>query len=233
MPKPTRSTRPRAKEAKEAVTPPRRCTPSRRRNSRRREKRTCEPQSDTPGAALLDPQGITVDPATEEVIVLAHIDEAGNANDSIKRRAITSCSSASSLEPARQRHTLTKPTSSKKRSTDLILSPTSPVVVQGSKEGEERLMVDWAFGLTEVPYPCTKENTTTKSCEAHGFGSTAPVTLGLSQPFPGGGSSGENEQEGLLAGAQLPIEPEATKRTIRWAEGCRRPPKGRCSVPPM
>ena len=22
-------------------------------------------------------------------------------------------------------------------------------------------MVDWAFGLTEVPYPCTKENTTT------------------------------------------------------------------------
>ena len=43
-----------------------------------------EPQSDTPGLALLDPQGITVDPATEEVIVLAHVDQAGTSNDSLE-----------------------------------------------------------------------------------------------------------------------------------------------------
>ena len=43
-----------------------------------------EPQSDTPGVALLDPQGITVDPVSEEVIVLAHVDQAGTPNDSLE-----------------------------------------------------------------------------------------------------------------------------------------------------
>ena len=43
-----------------------------------------EPQSNTPGVALLEPQGITVDPATEEVIVLAHVDTTGSSNDSLK-----------------------------------------------------------------------------------------------------------------------------------------------------
>jgi hypothetical protein len=40
-------------------------------------------QSDEPGAALLEPSGISVDPATHEVIILAHVDEAGAEADDI------------------------------------------------------------------------------------------------------------------------------------------------------
>ncbi len=170
-----------------------------------------EPQSDTPGKALLDPQGIAVDPATEEAIVLAHIDEAGHANDSIA--SATDHFVLQRIKPGvGPTATYVDRTNKFKESLDgLLLSPTSPVVVPGSKEGEERVMVDWDFGLTEVPYPCMKENSTTKVCEEHNFGSTAPVTLALSQPFPGGGPSGENEQEGLLAGAQSPTDLEYTE----------------------
>ncbi len=170
-----------------------------------------EPQSETHGGALLEPQGITVDPATEEVIVLAHIDEAGNVNDSIK--AAGDHFVLERIKPgAGPTSTYVDKTNKFKESlSGLVLSPTSPIVVEGSKEGEEHVMVDWDFGLTEVPYPCTKENSGTKVCEEHGFGSTPPTILGLSQPFPGGGPSGENEQEGLLAGAQRPIELEYTE----------------------
>jgi len=40
-------------------------------------------QSEVPGQALLEPRGITVDPAKHEVIVLGHIDEKGEEEDSI------------------------------------------------------------------------------------------------------------------------------------------------------
>lgn len=42
-----------------------------------------EAQSNTAGKALLEPAGITVDPATHEVIVLGHIDEKGEKVDSV------------------------------------------------------------------------------------------------------------------------------------------------------
>jgi PKD domain len=41
-------------------------------------------QSTAPGQALLEPAGITVDPETHDVIVLAHIDEAGAAQDNLQ-----------------------------------------------------------------------------------------------------------------------------------------------------
>jgi hypothetical protein len=41
-------------------------------------------QSETPGAALLGPLGITVDPASGEVIALAHVDPHAHASDSIE-----------------------------------------------------------------------------------------------------------------------------------------------------
>ncbi len=171
-----------------------------------------EAQSDTPGVALLEPQGITVDPATEEVIVLAHVDTTGSSNDSLKaegdhfvlQRIKPGVGPGTTYVDATNKF--------KEHAGSLILSPTSPVVVQGTKEGEERVMVDWAFGLTEVPYD---------------FSSTqAPATIGLSQPFPGGGPSGENEQEGLLAGAQRPIEPESSEAPLPDGRAPVRVPRG-------
>jgi hypothetical protein len=44
---------------------------------------TLEAQSATAGRALLEPKGITVDPATHEVIVLAHVDTVGEKEDNI------------------------------------------------------------------------------------------------------------------------------------------------------
>ena len=73
-----------------------------------------EPQSNTPGTALLEPQGITVDPANEEVIVLAHVDKAGISNDSLKAEADHFV--LQRIKPGRRRPgtpTSTRPTSSK------------------------------------------------------------------------------------------------------------------------
>lgn len=104
-------------------------------------------QSAEAGKALLQPTGITVDPATDEVIVLGHIDEKGEATDDI-----TKTGDHYALQRITQTGTLgaryLDKTNFLKEGAAFHDPPDSPVVVPGATEH-----VDVAHeGLTEVPY---------------------------------------------------------------------------------
>jgi PKD repeat protein len=103
-------------------------------------------QSVQAGQALLQPTGITVDPTTDEVIVLAHVDEKGEATDSIQNAA-----DHYALQRIGQSGTLgaryiDKTNALKEGSfTD---PPDSPIVIPGATE---HVYLNHE-GLTEIPY---------------------------------------------------------------------------------
>jgi len=103
-------------------------------------------QSATAGQALLQPTGITVDPATDEVIVLGHVDEKGEAID-----AIGNSGDHYALQRVSQSGTLGARYVDQ---TDFLKGglvsapPDSPAVVPGASE---RVDLDHE-GIAEVPY---------------------------------------------------------------------------------
>jgi PKD repeat protein len=108
-------------------------------------------QSETAGKALLSPAGITVDPAKHEVIVLAHVDDKGNAVDNVAEATdhyvLQRIKSTGAL--GEQYVDTTNKLKEKNEFTELRPAPHSPVVV--SVEGKERVYVGY-FGIAEVPY---------------------------------------------------------------------------------
>jgi PKD repeat protein len=106
-------------------------------------------QSASAGQALLQPTGITVDPATDEVIVLGHIDEKGEAID-----AIGNAGDHYALQRISQTGTLGARYLDK---TNFLKGglvsdpPDSPVVIAGAPE---RVDLDHE-GIAEVPYDFT------------------------------------------------------------------------------
>ncbi len=119
-------------------------------------------QSVTPGQALLEPHGITVDPATHEVIVLAHEDSASNKYDELCAEPSTGnpCAHASDhyvLQRIKPNGTLGERYVDKtnvlkeeqETGVERFARPNSPVVVSVAG-GKERVYID-ANGLTEIP----------------------------------------------------------------------------------
>ena len=109
-------------------------------------------ESEEIGKALLEPRGITVDPATGEVIILAHIDTVGSIADPmtseadrvvLQRVSSKGVLGARYVDETNYFHT---------HSTG-YLEPTSPVVVGG---GHERVLVRYE-GVAEVPYSFTSK----------------------------------------------------------------------------
>ena len=110
-------------------------------------------QSETAGQALLEPHGITVDPATGEVIVLAHIDESGGKEDSlssekdyyvlqrIKSTGILGDQYVDKTYKLKEKNIL-----------GFTPTPHSPIVV--SVSGTEHVYVGFD-GLAEIPYDFT------------------------------------------------------------------------------
>jgi PKD repeat protein len=117
-------------------------------------------QSVTPGQALLEPRGITVDPETHEAIVLAHVDESKNPED-----VLSSASDHYALQRIKANGTLgdrytdskdvLKPKEVEEGET-FIPSPHSPVVVAAG--GKEHVYVGFG-GIAEVPYDFTSTAT--------------------------------------------------------------------------
>jgi PKD repeat protein len=109
-----------------------------------------ETQSNTPGKALLQPSGISVDPATDEVILLGHVDTKGEAVDNI-----ASAGDHYALQRIKSDGSLgARYLDSKdffKSGAAPVPVPDSPVVVPG---GTERVYVNFR-GLAEVPYDFT------------------------------------------------------------------------------
>ena len=129
------------------------------------------PQSTTPGKALLAPQGMTLDPATGELIVLAHVDDTATSPED----SITSPTDHYVLQRIKPNGELgaqyvDSTNKFKEKFEGFVHAPTSPVVVPGAqgKATEEHVLVDFA-GLAEIPEEFTS--------------SQAPHLLPLSKPL--------------------------------------------------
>lgn len=111
-------------------------------------------QSATPGEALLEPHGITVDPATGELIILAHEDSGKNAKDEIERAAdhyvLQRITPTGTLGV---RYVDKTNVLKEEQSPERFPTPTSPTVV--SAGGKERVFMGFDQGLAEVPYDFT------------------------------------------------------------------------------
>jgi PKD repeat protein len=152
-------------------------------------------QSVTPGQALLEPRGITVDPETGEVIVLAHIDNGSGAED-----VLSSANDHYVLQRVQSSGTLgdrytdgadvLKP-KEVEEGESFIPSPHSPIVV--SAGGKEHVYVGFG-GIAEVPYDFTSK--------------TAPKRLAASKNPPS-----ESIEAGITAsqeGGRLTAAPDGT-----------------------
>jgi PKD repeat protein len=146
-------------------------------------------QSETPGEALLQPHGITVDPATSEVVILAHEDKSTEKEDKV-----ASANDHYVLQRIKSDGTLgdryfdTKDVLKEEQEHVRFPVPDSPIVVSaGSKE---HVYIGYANGLAEIPYEFTS--------------STAPKILsGPNQGIEGGFGEPSN-------GGELTAAPDGT-----------------------
>ncbi len=149
-------------------------------------------QSVTPGKALLEPHGITVDPATGEVIILAHVDEKGEKEDSISNPddyyVLQRISSTGVLG---DRYTDKTYKLKEKNIQGFTPMPHSPIVV--SVSGTEHVYIGFD-GLAEIPYDFTS--------------SAAPTLLPLSEN-PSGHAI-EGGVDSAPDGGRLTASPEGT-----------------------
>jgi PKD repeat protein len=113
-------------------------------------------QSDEVGAALLEPAGMTVDPVSHDVIILAHVDEAGGEIDDITKASdhyvLQRVNSKGEIVPG-SRYTDGKSFGgpdffAKESSPDS--RPHSPVIA-GPSEGEQHVVVAHNGDLVEFP----------------------------------------------------------------------------------
>lgn len=151
-----------------------------------------EAQSETPGKALLAPRGITVDPATHEAIIFAHVNEGDEKEDQI-----SSAKDHYVLQRVTKTGTLgdryTDKTDRLKEQGEFSFKPlpNSPVVV--SAGGKEHVYLIYA-GLAEVPYE---------------FKSTMPPTLIAASKNPQEGIE-FGLSSGLGLGGRLTAGPDGT-----------------------
>jgi PKD repeat protein len=123
-------------------------------------------QSDEEGKALLDPRGITVDPETGEVMVLAHEDPKGEQIDEpqsqespdhyvLQRITISSKTGEANLGARyvdQNNFIKLLPENSEKERPPRELPPDSPIVAQALPGGPERIFVNLLEGVIEIPY---------------------------------------------------------------------------------
>ncbi len=149
-------------------------------------------QSVTAGKALLEPHGITVDPVTGEVIILAHVDEKGEKEDSISNEkdhyVLQRISSTGVLG---DRYTDKTDKLKEKNIQGFTPMPHSPIVV--SVSGTEHVYIGFD-GLAEIPLDFTS--------------SAAPTLLPLSEN-PSGHAI-EGGVDSAPDGGRLTASPEGT-----------------------
>ena len=159
-----------------------------------------EPESNSKGVSLLDPQGITVDPATDEVIILAHIDESGAAVDNLAGSADHYVLQRVKPNGELALRYVDKTNKLKEAGPESApRHPSSPVVVPGpgGKESEERVLVDFD-GVTEIPESFAS--------------SEAPKVIPLSGPY-----SASNPTKSSSAGCSKPRNRRRTTNTAKRA----------------
>ncbi|HLL91972.1 MAG TPA: PKD domain-containing protein [Solirubrobacteraceae bacterium] len=156
-----------------------------------------EAQSATTGKALLEPSGITVDPVTHEVIVLAHEDHSGQAADEIEsnedhyvlQRVLPTGALGERYVDA---HNVLK-------TGPFHGTPDSPVVVPGSPE---QVAIDYE-GIVRIPYDFSSQADPTYLILEELPPNVVPIPLGV-EGFHGG-----LQATGSPGGA-LSVSPEGT-----------------------
>ncbi|HTB71303.1 MAG TPA: PKD domain-containing protein [Solirubrobacteraceae bacterium] len=208
-------------------------------------------QSTTPGEALLEPHGIAVDPASHEVVIVAHEDAGKNEEDKI-----TSATDHYVLQRITSEGKLgaryvdkTNLLKEEQSTGERFAFPNSPTVV--ASEGTERVYVSFNQGLAEVPYEFTSSTAPKLSA-----GPVTGVEGGIT-PLSNGGAI--SSAEGTIYGANAAgikneepgSEPRAgivalsadTGAEIGWTGGAQQhesEPKDKCvisqrnfSLPPL
>jgi PKD domain len=156
-----------------------------------------EAQSATAGKALLEPSGITVDPATHEAIILAHEDHGGQAADEIEsnddhyvlQRVLPTGATGERYVDA---HNFLK-------TGPFHGTPDSPVVVPGSPE---QVDIDYE-GVVRIPYDFSSQAEPTYLILEELPPNVVPIPLGV-EGFHGG-----LQATGSPGGA-LSVSPEGT-----------------------
>jgi hypothetical protein len=153
------------------------------------EPTTLGAQSDTKGKALLEPAGITVDPATGNVIILAHEDHQGTATDNVENTEDHYV-----LQAVKSSGTLAERYVDAKNFLKIPVTgfrPDSPIVL--GPKASERVLVNYD-GLVQMPANFTsKEAPKALFVEPHG----EEVVSGASMPHGGALSA---SPEGVIFG---------------------------------
>jgi hypothetical protein len=147
-------------------------------------------ESDEAGKPLLQPRGITIDPATGEVIILAHIDESGSSKDELAKDHFVLQRITDKGELG-ERYVDKKGFFEKQAHTSFS-QPTSPVV--SSEHGVEHVLVRFQ-GIVEIPSKFGEA--TAKETEPTQRSSEAEKAQSILEP-------GEEEE----AGGALSLGPE-------------------------
>jgi hypothetical protein len=157
-------------------------------------------QSGQSGQALLEPAGITVDPATHEVIVLGHVDEAGTAQDRIEN-----AKDHFALQRIRPDGTLgaryVDRTNFFAKEPAPELRPHSPIVV--GPEHAESVYVGYQQGLVQIPYNF-------ESAESPKAFFTPPPSSIVGEWIKAPLAAGAPGVKGSLVGGALTVSPEGT-----------------------
>ncbi len=153
-----------------------------------------ETQSETPGKALLEPAGITADPLSGDVVILAHADEGGAAHDEL-----TNPSDHYVLQRIKEGGALGPRYVDK---TDFLKAGAvdSPIVVVSKEVGKAHLYINGEQrGLIQIPYDFEAEKNTPPSI-FHTYPSENGVVGPVEHsPFGGALSTGV-EPEGTIYG---------------------------------
>jgi PKD repeat protein len=195
-------------------------------------------QSNISGKALLQPRGITVDPATGDIIIIAHEDHKGEEADDINNAedhyVLQRISPSGEVVPgAGGRYVDTTNFFKVSQFTVFKPAPNSPVVA--GPEQSEQIYVEYEDGVVRVPYDFASTRTpeyiwsskeTTKGT-FEGFVAYAPLGGGLSvSPGPEDSSvlyaqtEIENEQPQVGGGAQgLIAISDTTGSVLGWTGG--------------
>jgi hypothetical protein len=162
-------------------------------------------QSSVPAQALLEPAGITVDPETHDVIVLAHVDEAGATQDQLESK-----SDHYVLQRVRDNGTLgaryTDRTNFFAKETTFELRPHSPVVVGGGTQ--ERVLIGYKRGLQPAGIVEVPDNF--ESSEAPKGFFTPPAESIVEEWVKAPTQSNSPSVHGPLVGGALSASPEGT-----------------------
>jgi PKD repeat protein len=172
-------------------------------------------QSEVPGKALLEPRGITVDPATDDIVIIAHEDHKGEVTDDINNPedhyVLQRIRPSGEVVPGTEggRYVDTTNFFKVSRFTEYKPAPNSPVVV--GPEQSEQVDVQYEAGIVRVPYDFASTSAPEYIYQPPETTKGAIEGALAYAPLGGGLSASPDGPEGNVLYAQTEVENEQPK----------------------